>query len=73
MKTWITDPVFWTLALPALVASGLLMQMILSQFSCCGTFKFRGKPIYLKWWMIPVMAIACTALWGLAVLSIFLR
>lgn len=64
---WITDPILWLLALPALVASGLLVQMVLSLFSCCGSFKVRGKPVLLKWWMIPAAAVVCSLLWALAV------
>lgn len=71
MTTWITDPIFWTLALPALVASGILIQMVLSLFSCCGTFRFQGKPIHLKWWMIPFTAVSCAVLWSLAILYVF--
>jgi len=66
-ETWIADPVFWIFALPALAASGLLIQMILSLFSCCGTFSLRGNPILLKWWMIPGTALLCGFLWTLAV------
>lgn len=70
--TWITDPIFWTLALPALALSGLLIQMILSLFSCCAAFTFRGKSFQLKWWMIPATATGCGLLWTLAVLYILL-
>ena len=66
--TWISDPIFWTLALPALAVSGLLVQMILSLFSCCGAFKLRGKVVHLKWWMIPAMSGVCGLLWIVAVL-----
>lgn len=65
---WIHDPIFWLLALPALVASGLLSQMILSLFSCCGAFTLRGKVVLLKWWMIPAMSGLCSLLWIFAVL-----
>ncbi len=68
MTTWISDPIFWILALPALAASGILIQMVLSLFSCCGAFTLRGKAIQLKWWMIPTMAATCCGLWGLAIL-----
>lgn len=71
--TWISDPVFWIIALPALAASGVLIQMILSLFKCCGSFTLHGKPIQLTWWMIPTAATACGLLWSLAVLyAIFL-
>ncbi|QJB56081.1 competence protein ComEC [Pseudodesulfovibrio sp. zrk46] len=66
-STWITDPVFWVIALPALASSGILIQMVLSTFSCCGTFKLRGKPVLLKWWMIPTAAVTCGTLWAIAV------
>lgn len=61
---WLADPVVWGLLLPALVASGLLMQMILGLFTCCGTFRLRGRSVSLRWWSIP-LGIAVTALlWG---------
>lgn len=69
---WMTDPVFWLFALPATVASGLLIQMILSFFSCCGTFTLQGKSIHLKWWMIPATSCLCGILWMIAVGSLFL-
>nr|WP_321259926.1 competence protein ComEC [uncultured Pseudodesulfovibrio sp.] len=65
---WISDPIFWVLALPALAVSGLLMQMILSLFRCCGSFKFRGQAVQLKWWMIPATSCLCCLFWGMAVL-----
>jgi len=67
---WITDPIFWLLALPALAVSGVLIQMVLSLFTCCGTFKFRGKPILLKWWMIPAACATSALLWSLAALYV---
>ena len=70
---WISDPVFWVFSLPALAVSGVLIQMILSLFSCCGSFKFRGRPVLLKWWMIPAAAVACICLWTVAVLYAVLR
>lgn len=71
MRTdWISDPIFWLLALPALAVSGVLIQMVLSLFSCCGSFTLRGKPILLKWWMIPLTGMASCALWALAVLYV---
>lgn len=70
--TWITNPFFWLFALPALAASGVLAQMVLSLFSCCGSFKLRGKPILLKWWMIPAAAITSGTLWAVAGLYAFL-
>ncbi|MDD3310542.1 competence protein ComEC [Pseudodesulfovibrio sp.] len=70
---WITDPVLWLLALPALAASGLLAQMALSLFSCCATFRLRGRAVRLKWWMIPAASAAAALLWALAALYIFLR
>lgn len=69
---WITDPVLWVIALPALIASGLLAQMVLSLFRCCGSFKIQGKPVQLKWWMIPATATVCALLWAMAVLYVFL-
>lgn len=72
VKHWITDPIFWGLALPALAASGILIQMVLSLFSCCGTFTLRGKPIHLKWWMIPTLAMTTTGMWALAALYVLL-
>ncbi|WP_419786085.1 competence protein ComEC [Pseudodesulfovibrio sp.] len=71
--SWITDPLLWLLALPALAVSGLLVQMILSLFSCCATFRLRGRTICLKWWMIPTAALAAALLWGLAGLYLILR
>lgn len=68
MSHWITDPLFWVIALPGLAASGILAQMVLSLFSCCGTFRLRGKAIHLKWWMIPAMATVTAGLWSLAAL-----
>lgn len=69
MRTdWIADPLFWLLALPALASSGVLIQMVLSLFSCCGTFTLRGKPILLKWWMIPLAGCISAILWLIAVL-----
>ena len=70
---WISDPIFWVFSLPALAASGLLIQMILSLFSCCATFKIRGNPVRLKWWMIPAASLACVCLWTVAVLYAVLR
>lgn len=70
--TWISNPIFWIIALPALAASGVLIQMILSLFKCCGSFTLHGKPIQLKWWMIPATATACGFLWLLAVLYVIL-
>ena len=73
MRTpWISDPILWIIALPALVLSGILFQMILSLFSCCAIFKLRGRPILLKWWMIPAAATACGLLWLLAVAYVIL-
>ncbi|BCS89001.1 competence protein ComEC [Pseudodesulfovibrio sediminis] len=69
---WIADPVFWCIAMPALAVSGLLAQMIMSLFRCCGAFKIQGKAIQLKWWMIPATAVLCGLLWLFAVLSVFL-
>jgi hypothetical protein len=65
---WMSDPLFWVLALPALAASGLLFQMVLSLFSCCAAFKFRGRSVQLKWWMIPAVSGLSVLLWLLAVL-----
>ncbi|ADU61051.1 MAG: competence protein ComEC [Pseudodesulfovibrio sp.] len=65
---WISDPLFWIAALPALAVSGLLAQMVASLFTCCGTFRLRGRSVRLKWWMIPVAGVACAALWTAAVL-----
>jgi len=48
--------------------SGLLAQMVASLFTCCGTFRLRGRSVRLKWWMIPVAGVACAALWTAAVL-----
>lgn len=67
---WINNPVFWLAALPALAISGVLIQMVLSLFSCCGTFKVRGEPVHLKWWMIPAAGAGCILLWTLAVLVV---
>ena len=67
---WIPDPIFWLLALPALAASGVLIQMVLSLFSCCGTFKLRGKAILLKWWMIPTACGISALFWALAALYV---
>lgn len=64
---WISDPVLWVIALPALAVSGILAQMILSLFRCCGSFKIQGKPIQLKWWMIPATGAFCALLWALTV------
>ena len=63
-----SDPLFWVLALPALAASGLLFQMVLSLFSCCAAFTFRGRAVQLKWWMIPAVSVLCCLLWILVVL-----
>jgi len=70
---WITDPVLWLLALPALAASGLLVQMVLSLFSCCATFRLRGRAVQLRWWMIPAASVVAALLWSLAGLYLFLR
>ena len=70
---WITDPLLWLLALPALAASGLLVQMVLSLFSCCATFRLRGRAVRLKWWMIPAAAASAALLWGAAGLWLWLR
>ena len=69
---WISDPVLWVIALPALAVSGLLAQMVLSLFRCCGAFSIQGRPVQLKWWMIPATACACGLFWALAVLYIVL-
>jgi hypothetical protein len=71
VKSWIADPLFWLIALPALALSGVLCQMILSLFSCCGSFKFQGKPVLLKWWMIPATGTTCALLWTLTALYAF--
>jgi hypothetical protein len=63
-----SDPVFWIAALPALALSGLLIQMILSLFTCCGTFRLRGRSVRLRWWMIPAAGAACGLMWTAAVL-----
>lgn len=68
-----SDPLFWALALPALAVSGLLVQMVMSLFSCCAVFKFRGRPVQLKWWMIPLTGSLCALLWFLAILSAVFR
>ncbi|WP_207263315.1 competence protein ComEC [Desulfovibrio sp. Huiquan2017] len=65
---WMSDPLFWVLALPALAASGLLVQMVLSLFRCCASFKLRGRSVQLKWWMIPATSALCVLLWSLAAL-----
>jgi hypothetical protein len=65
---WMSDPLFWALALPALAVSGLLFQMVLSLFSCCAAFKFRGRSVQLKWWMIPAASVLSGLLWLLAAL-----
>lgn len=70
---WMSDPLFWVLALPALAASGLLAQMVLSLFTCCAAFRLRGRAVQLKWWMIPATATACAVLWLLAALYAVLR
>ncbi|WP_319541449.1 competence protein ComEC [uncultured Pseudodesulfovibrio sp.] len=64
---WISDPIFWLIALPALAVSGLLMQMVLSLFRCCASFTLRGKPIQLKWWMIPATSCLYCLVWGMAI------
>lgn len=69
---WISDPVVWIIALPALAVSGLLAQMVLSLFRCCGSFKIQGKPVQLKWWMIPATATVCGLLWSLTILYVLL-
>lgn len=63
--SWFSDPVVWVLLFPALASSGLLIQMIASLFTCCGTFKLRGKSVILRWWMIPACSVVCALLWGL--------
>ena len=70
---WLSDPLFWVLALPALAVSGLLVQMVLSLFRCCAAFKLRGRAVQLTWWMIPVTATACGLLWLLAALYVIFR
>ncbi|MUM77637.1 competence protein ComEC [Pseudodesulfovibrio sp. F-1] len=65
-EAWFSDPVFWIAALPALAVSGLLVQMVASLFTCCATFRLRGRTVRLRWWMIPVAAAASIALWGVA-------
>ncbi|QGY39612.1 competence protein ComEC [Pseudodesulfovibrio cashew] len=71
--SWISDPVFWLFALPALAVSGLLAQMVLSLFSCCAAFTLRGRRVHLKWWMIPTTSACCALLWGVAALVAMLR
>ncbi|NDV19991.1 competence protein ComEC [Pseudodesulfovibrio sp. JC047] len=71
--SWISDPIFWVFAVPALSISGLLMQMILSLFRCCAAFNLRGKAVQLKWWMIPATSGLCCLAWGLAALAVYLR
>jgi len=70
---WITDPLLWLLALPALAVTGLLVQMVLSLFSCCATFRFRGRAVRLRWWMIPTASACAALLWGAAALYLLLR
>lgn len=71
-SNWISDPLLWLIALPALAASGVLIQMVLSLFRCCGAFKLRGKPIQVTWWMIPLTGIVCGLLWTIAFAYAFL-
>lgn len=63
-----SDPFFWLAALPALALSGLLVQMVASLFTCCGTFRLRGRAVPLRWWMIPAAGLACAGLWAAAAL-----
>ena len=65
---WFNDPVAWVLMLPALVATGLLIQMISSLFTCCGTFRIQGRSIVLRWWMIPAAVSVSLALWLVVVI-----
>lgn len=64
---WLSNPVVWLVLLPALVASGLLYQMVMGLFSCCGTFRIRGREVRLKWWMIPAGATTAAVLWILVI------
>lgn len=68
---WLSDPIFWVLALPALAVSGLLVQMVLSLFRCCAAFALRGRAVQLKWWMIPVTGGACGLLWAMGAAYVF--
>jgi len=63
---WITNPLFWLAAMPALAVSGVLMQMIMSLFRCCGAFRFRGRAVQVTWWMIPATIALCCTLWLIA-------
>lgn len=69
---WLSDPVVWLLMLPALAATGVLTQMILGLFTCCGTFRLRGRSVPLRWWSIPLGASVTVLLWGMVVLYILL-
>jgi hypothetical protein len=42
--------------------------MVASLFTCCGTFRLRGRAVRLRWWMIPAAGLACAALWAAAAL-----
>ncbi|GAB7021652.1 hypothetical protein [Salidesulfovibrio brasiliensis] len=62
------DPLIWVLLLPALAASGVLVQMVLGLFTCCGTFRLRGRSVPLRWWSIPLGAAITGLLWTAVVL-----
>lgn len=60
---WIDNPLVWVVLLPALAVTGLLSQMVASLFTCCGTFRLRGRSMPLKWWMIPAASLLAAVLW----------
>jgi hypothetical protein len=61
---WLSDPLVWILLLPSLAASGVLVQMVLGLFTCCGTFRFRGRAVHLRWWTIPAGLGVSALCWG---------
>ncbi len=62
--SWLSNPLVWVFLLPALAATGLVIQIVASLFSCCATFRLRGRAVQLRWWMIPAASVAAVLLWA---------
>ncbi|WP_187170506.1 competence protein ComEC [Salidesulfovibrio onnuriiensis] len=65
---WLENPLVWIALLPALAATGVLYQMVMGLFSCCGTFRLQGRSIRLRWWMIPALSSAAALLWTVVII-----
>ncbi|KAB1440870.1 competence protein ComEC [Pseudodesulfovibrio senegalensis] len=69
--SWLSNPLVWVFLLPALAASGLVFQMTTALFSCCATFRLRGRSVLLRWWMIPAGLLVSAVLWACVFFTAF--